>query len=681
VKRALTRLRDLFVRPGSTAGLIVMALVVGAGVGIATVLLVEGIDLVGDGTRELAEALPADWMWMFITVPAGLLLAWWLAHRLGPETAGDGVPEVMAALTVRGGEVRSRVIWLKTIVTSITLGSGGSAGREGPIVHIGGAIGSAVGRVVNLGEDQIRSLVAAGAGAGIGASFNAPIAGMLFAMEVVLGGFAIRHLNAVVVSSVTAAVVSRSLIGEELTFPIAKYPLADPRELLLYGALGILAVVVGWGFLRTLGYFEGIGSTSPSVRARWAVGFGLLVAAAGFASVLLTDDAEFLDPPVLGTGQDFVGSLLSGTSFVWWILLGLIVLKIIATSATLGSRASGGAFAPSLFMGAALGAGFVALLDPVWGFSELRSGAFALVGMSAVFAAVARAPLTSIIIVFEITQDYGLVLPLMLATTLATLLTERFHRDSVYTMALRKMGVRLTRRSDVDIFDTVMVSEAMSPVAQVIDPGMTTAEVQGHLDHIRHHGLAVVEDEELVGIITVTDILRAGGASDQITARDAMTPDPTTVTPRTPVSLALERMAALGVGRLPVVNDADPLELVGMFRREDAVGAYHRALESERETEARHERLKVRLQPGTEFFEFDIEERSIADGRLVSEVAWPEGLTLVSIRRDRGQLVPAGGTMLKAGDIVTAFGTSTAHDRVLIRLDPGAAIHEDDVGA
>jgi K+/H+ antiporter YhaU regulatory subunit KhtT len=191
----------------------------------------------------------------------------------------------------------------------------------------------------------------------------------------------------------------------------------------------------------------------------------------------------------------------------------------------------------------------------------------------------------------------------------------------------------------------------------------------------------VVEDDQLVGIITVTDILRAGGASDQVTAGDAMTPDPTTVTPSTPVSLALERMAALGVGRLPVVSDRDPLELVGMFRREDAVGAYHRALESERETEARHERLKVRLKPGTEFFEFDIEKNSIADGRLISEVAWPEGLTLVSIRRGRDLLVPAGATPLQAGDVVTAFGTASAHDRVLIRLDPGVAIHEDDVGA
>ena len=678
---ALNQLRTRIWRPDSVAGLIIIAAIVGAGVGVATVVLVEGIDLVADGTRELADILPTDWLWMFVTVPIGLLAAAVIANRLAPETSGDGVPEVAAALVVSGGYVRDRVAALKVVVTSLTLGAGGSAGREGPIVQIGSAIGSAIARRTGLGEDQVRALVAAGAGAGIGASFNAPIAGMLFAMEVILGGFHIRHLNSVVVASVSAAVVSRSLVGADLTFPIVKYPLNDFRELLAYAALGLLAVIVSVAFLRTLDSVETAVARIRSVP--WwglTLGLGLLVAGTGLASTVIVEDGDALMPEVLGTGQEFVGFLLAGGTARWWILLGLIGLKIVATSATLGARASGGAFAPSLFLGAALGAGFFAVIDPVWGFSELRPGAFALVGMSAVFAAVARAPLTSILIVFEITQDYGLVLPLMLATTLATLLTDALHRESVYTMALRRMGVRRMQRSEVDVLDTVQVSAVMSASPLLIDPDATLGEVQGHLDRSRHHGLPVVGGGRLLGVITVTDILRAGGPSDQVLARHAMTPDPVTVTPESPVSLAMERMAALGVGRLPVVDPNDADRVLGVFRREDAVRAYHHALGAATDVELTRERLRQRIGPGADFFEFAIPAGSVADGRPISEVAWPEGCTLVSVRRARHVMVPAGATLLAAGDVITAFGTPGAAERVKARLSPDPGFTLDELG-
>ena len=664
-------------RPSSTAGLIVMAGLVGAGVGVATAVLFLGIDLVSEGTRWVADTLPSDYLWMFITVPIGLWLAWWLAQRFAPEAAGDGVPEVIADLTVRGGYVRGRVAPIKIIATSLTLGAGGSAGREGPIVQIGSSIGSWFGRWANLGEDQVRSLVAAGAGAGIGASFNAPIAGMLFAMEVILGGFAIRHLNTVVVSSVTAAVVSRSLIGEELTLPLVKYPLLDFRELIAYGALGLLAVIAAWLFLKTLGFFESLSEGTRMRTGAIPIVFGLLVAALGAISLTLDDGLEGFGPTVLGTGQEFVAFLLRGGNVVWWTLIVLLLLKIVATSATIGSKASGGAFAPSLFVGAALGAGFASLLAPVWGFSELQTGAFAFVGMSAVFAAVARAPLTSILIVFELTQGYELVLPLMLATTLATLLTELIHKDSVYTMALRRMGVRVPRRSDIDILDTVHVGQVLSPVPMVVTPSTTLGEAQGLMDRSRHHGLPVMEDDRLVGIISVTDIVRAGGPSDQVTAASAMTPDPVTVTPSTPVSHALERMASLAVGRLPVVDEHDSVKLVGMFRREDAVRAYHLALDTETHHESIRDRLRIRTRPETHFFEFRVPRGSRADGRRLSEVAWPEGCTIVSIRRDREVVVPHGSTVLAAGDVLIAFGNRGSASQVEARLSP-SRYGEDD---
>jgi CIC family chloride channel protein len=286
---------------------------------------------------------------------------------------------------------------------------------------------------------------------------------------------------------------------------------------------------------------------------------------------------------------------------------------------------------------------------------------------------VARAPLTAIIIVFEITGDYSLVLPLMLAASLATFLADRVHPESAYTQALAAKGIRLISTSEVDILDTVQVGDVMSQTRAVVLPAMTTAEVQGMLDRYRHHGLPVVDgDGSLVGIITVTDVVRAGGASDQVAAADVMTPRPVTVTPGTPVAVALERMAALGVGRIPVVSDEDPDRLVGMFRREDAVRAYHHALTVETQHELARQRLRTRIAPGANFFEFVIPRGSVADGRNLKEVAWPEGATLVSVHRGRTVMVPDGNTVLEAGDIITAFATPTAQERLMNRLRQSA---------
>ncbi|HEY5579021.1 MAG TPA: CBS domain-containing protein, partial [Acidimicrobiia bacterium] len=277
------------------------------------------------------------------------------------------------------------------------------------------------------------------------------------------------------------------------------------------------------------------------------------------------------------------------------------------------------------------------------------------------------APLTAILIVFELTQDYGLVLPLMLATALATLLTDLLHRESVYTMGLRRLGVRLPRRSEVDLLDTVHVGDVYSQVPVVLDPSMPLSEAKAHMDRSRHHGLPVVDGERLVGIISVTDILRAGDTSQ---VADAMTLGPATVTPSTPVSHALERMAALGVGRLPVVAEHETTRLLGMFRREDAVRAYHLALGAETQAQRARDRLRLRTQPDTSFFEFVVPAQSRADGKELSEVAWPEGLTVVSIQRAREVLVPTGGTVIRAGDVLTAFGNETAQSQVGSRLTP-----------
>ena len=648
-----------------------MAVVVGVGVGVGAAALIELLKWMQ--SELLTLRLESGQPWIFLTVPLGLLVAWFIAKRFAPEVAGDGVPEATAALAIHGGRMRARVIPLKILATAATIGTGGSAGREGPIVQIGAAIGSVLSRRFHFSEDQIRSLVAAGAGAGIGASFNAPIAGMLFALEVILVSFAARHMSAIVIASVAAAVTTRAIVGEELAITAGTYELNSASELLLYAGLAIAVVAVGFFFLRLLDRLEGLadkyGARLGFLRP---VGVGLLVAG-----------MIFLEPRLFGTGQNVTNALLvqerisaiTGVETLWWVLILLALGKAVATSLTMSSGASGGAFMPSLFMGAAVGTGFARLVEPVWG-PELQTGAFAVVGMAAMFAVVGRAPLTAILIVFEVTgaRDYQLILPLMLTATLATFLAERFSPDSVYSMALKRRGIMIRQTGEVDLLDTIDVGSVMSELLFVAAPSDPLSDIEPRLHRGRSHGVPVVKKGELVGIITVSDITRAGGPSGQVSVAEAMTPRPVTVVPSTPVSRALERMAALGVGRLPVVDEENPEMLVGMFRREDAVRAYHEALTASTDFEMHRASLAQRTDPGAGYYDFRIPAGSMADGRAIKEVGWPEGSTLVSVRRERDVVVPTGDTVLLPGDVVTAFGTSTSKNRMIERLNAGADI-------
>ncbi|HSJ50798.1 MAG TPA: chloride channel protein, partial [Actinomycetota bacterium] len=254
------------VRQRADTGFLVVSLLVGVVVGLAAALLIWVLEAVQHAFVWAADLGPGEWI-VFASVPLGILGAWWMARRFAPEVAGDGVPEVSAALAVNAGYLSTKSIPLKILATALTLGGGGSAGREGPMVQIGGAIGSSVARRFGLGEDYVRSLVAAGAAAAIGASFNAPIAGMLFGLEVVLGSFAVRHMSAVVLASIAAAVTFRSLVPESEILQGATYRLGGPSELILYAGFAVLAVGVAYLYPRLLDRVELLGGTAP--RAAW----------------------------------------------------------------------------------------------------------------------------------------------------------------------------------------------------------------------------------------------------------------------------------------------------------------------------------------------------------------------------------------------------------------------------
>lgn len=640
---------------GRTPRLVTLAGLVGIGAGLGAIVLIKAIEWCSDGARWIIDTLTIGQIGLLLVIPLGIWISWRLTVRFAPEVAGHGVPHIIAAIAVHGGRIRARVMPLKIVATGVTIGAGGSAGREGSIAQIGSAIGSWLGRVGQLGEKDVIALVAAGAGAGISATFNAPIAGMFFAMEVILRRVSIQHVHTTVIASVAGAVVAHSILGDELTFTVTPHSFDDPRQLILFAILGVVAAGAAWLFMASLDWFE----VKPLRLPGWArpLLLGLLVAGLGL-----------WHEEILGTGQTFINQILQGQlELAWWTLLIVAVIKAVATAATLGGNGSGGIFMPSLFIGATSGYAFALLAENLWTASEVSPVAFALVGMAATFAGVAHAPLTSILIVFEITGDYGLVLPLMLVTAISTFLAQRVRPLSAYSAVLARMGVHPVETDVTDLLDTVTVGETMirAPLSATRD--ISLGEVQGILNRSRMRSLPVVEDNRLVGIVTESDIVRSGGPSDQVTAGEAMTPDPSTVDSRVPVSDALERLAALGVGQLPVVDRDHPDQVVGMFTRENVVTAYHSALGARSRAAVRSQGRGVST-PDAAFFELAIPAGSVADGRRVSEVGWPEGCVVVSVHRGSSLLVPTGATLLQANDTIIAFGSQEARDRLTARF-------------
>jgi CIC family chloride channel protein len=669
------RIRRLLNSRGQPAFL-AAALVIGFLVGLAVVLLVILVEGAAHAAEWVQDRVSSPELAFFITVPVGLFVAWAIAQRFSKNVESGGVTETISAVGLRGGYLSTRTIFPKIASTAATLGGGGSGGREGPIVMIGAAIGSSLSRYTRFSEDRIRSLVAAGAGAGIGATFNAPIAGMLFAMEVILGNLAIRHLNAVVVASVVAAVTTHTLLGEEQILSSPGGSFDDPRELLLYLVLGLIAVGAGLLFVRVLTWVGDLKERNALPDWTRPLAAGMVIATIG-----LVDDRA------LGTGQAFLSDLMrisdtDATDLVLWTLPILALLKMVTNAFTRSGGGSAGTFMPSLFIGGVLGTALAIAVQPIWVFSDLQPGSYAMVGMAATFAAVARAPLTAIIMVFEITGNYALVLPLMLAASVASFVADRIHPDSVYTMPLTRAGVHLVQTEDVDLLDTVTVGEVMTHLDDTLQPSMSLSEAARFLDESRHHGMPVVESNgELAGVLTLLDVALAEGNPDEMLVRDVMTARPITVTPTMPVSSALARMAALGVGRLPVVDDLDPQRVVGMFRRNSVVAAYHHALGATTDRHLYRQRLRQRVQPGATFYEVPVPSASDAAGKRIREVAWPEDAVLVSIRRNDGVIIPHGDTVIRVNDTLTAFGHGDSRVAVAEILEPRRDPDDEDRGA
>lgn len=643
------------------------ALIVGLGTGLGAVAfryLIQGVEWIG---YDWFPRITSQWNNAYIVIiPAiGGLIVGPLIYYFAREAKGHGVPEVMEAVALQGGRIRPIVAVVKSLASSITIGSGGSVGREGPIVQIGSALGSFLGQKLKLSDDRIRNLVACGAAGGIAATFNAPIAGVIFALEIILGEFSVQYFSSVVVSAVTASVIGRAAFGNIPAFIIPfEFGINNLWEFAFYPILGISAAIVGTIFVKMLYWTEDLFEDWKAVP-EWvkpAIG-GVLLGGIGLALPSLTGVGWERMPQVFNVGYGIIESALAG-HLALRVVLVLLVIKMIATSLTLGSGGSGGVFAPGLFMGAMFGTAFEMLVNSIFPGVTSAPGAYALVGMAAVFAATSHAPMTAVIILFELTGDYKIILPLMLTVVISTLVAQILLKgDSIYTLKLSRRGVRLQKGKDVDILQGVQISEVMQPDINSVAYDMSLKDLSDVLAQTRRHGLIVLDGQgKLWGIVTLSDLERSinnGLPLKNTLIQEIATPFDSLLTayPDESIGDALNRMSKRGVGRLPVVSRTDPSHLVGLIRRADIVRAYNLALTKRAEIQHRTQRMKMRNIDGTEFVDIKLSKDSFAIGKTVKEISdiLPNDCILISIRRDGSVIIPHGDTNFQVSDHLTAF--------------------------
>ena len=557
-------------------GLVALALLVGLGAGAGAIgfrYLILGLTEVFSGHRDYSPLghaanphVPGLGIWFVVLVPVlGGLIYGPLVSKFAPEARGHGVPEVMLSVAEMGGRIRPQVPAVKAVASALCIGSGGSVGREGPIVQIGSALGSVIGQIARVPERHLRLLVACGAAGGIAATFNAPIAGVFFALEVILGDFETASFGVVVLSSVTASAVARAVFGSSSFLHLPSFTLTSPLELVLYAGLGVLAGVVGVLFIRVLYGTEDLADRiwRGPAWARPAAGgvlLGLLLLAV---------------PQMYGVGYPVLSRAVEGHYVLVFVLV-LLVAKIAATSLTIAIGGSGGVFAPSLFMGAMLGSAFGQGVHALLPTLTAPTGAYALVGMGAVFAGSARAPITAVIILFELTGEYTIILPLMVAIVLATATSTRLSGDTIYTLKLRRRGIRIDRPRVVSVMRTVPVGTAMGSLPEPLDPHTPVAEVIARLSDRRDETLPVIDDHgRLIGIVSAIDVEERAvqhDAEELVAAQVAHTPR--TLRADDVLEDAVRALSSSEDPGLPVVA-GDTREVVGWITHRDVLQAYH----------------------------------------------------------------------------------------------------------
>jgi len=548
-----------------TRVLFTLTVVVGCLSGLAAVGFHLSIDFIA--ARVLDPLLARPLLQRVLLIPLLLIVVGFvvglLLEKVVPFARGSGIPEVKTAYVFGpGAQLSLRTVVGKFVLGALSIGSGFSLGREGPTVQICAAIGAAVGKATRRPSRVVKALISVGAAAGIAAAFNTPIAAITFAMEEVIGDLNQRLVGAIVVASVAAAVVERAMLGGRPSLTVPGYSLGNWRELFAYALLGLLAGLGATVFVRgLLGLRVFVRSlTRVPVWARPAAG-GAIMAAIGLAM-----------PQTFGIGYPTLSAALLG-QLSWPRMVLLSAGKLAATVTSYGWGLSGGIFAPSLFIGATLGGSVAHLVHPFAGPAADTVGSFALVGMGAFFAGAIRAPITSILIIFEMTGDYAIILPLMISNVISYTVAARLHPVPIYDALLRQDGVPVPEHQTHRDLRGLTVEQAMRTDLPLARVSATIGEAAGQLENSAARILAVVDDEgRLEGVVGRRELTTAGAL-----VGDVARPDVVTVFPDQSLDLALLKLGRHSVRQAPVVTRAAPALVVGMLSLEDISAAVERS--------------------------------------------------------------------------------------------------------
>lgn len=548
---------------------IIIAIGIGIASGLLNFIFVESYELLYNRVVIPFWGLPL----VVLPLVSGSLILVVLSF-IFPDILGYGFPRFLERVNLRGGIISPKETLAKAIGSCVTLGFGGSAGQEGPIAQIGGAVGSIFGQVLKVPRNKIRVLVACGVAAGIAATFNAPIAGVLFAEEIaLLRDFKIVSFVPIVIASAVGTITSRMLRGGEPIFEVPPYQLLAYKELFFYALFGIISGILAAGFIKLFyGVKDSIGELRLPNYTKPIIG-GISVALIGV-----------FFPYVLGNGYEHVEKALLG-ELPFWIALGLIVLKPLATSLTIGSGWPGGIFAPSIFIGAMIGNTFGHMVESVFTNSVNLSSAYATVGMGTFLAAITQAPLTSIFLIFEVTQNYQVVIPIMISSVLGSIVTQILVGGSLESIELRRMGLNLEEEPEVNLLKSIRVRDVMNPKVESIPENMTLRKLIEYIPKSRYTTFPVVDQKGLlVGIISVQDLrewLFEESLKDLVVVKEVATLSVLTVTPDETMDVVLKKWSKKPVEILPVVESSGSKKIVGILSRKAIITAYNRAISGE----------------------------------------------------------------------------------------------------
>jgi chloride channel protein, CIC family len=515
--------------------------------------------------------------WVILMPVIGGLIVGFMAKYGSPKIKGHGIPEAMEAVLTSRSRIEARVAILKPLSAAIAIGTGGPFGAEGPIIQTGGAFGSLVGQMISTTASERKVLLACGAGAGMAATFNTPIAGVILAIELLLFEFRARSFIPLVIACTLATSVRGVLFGQHSMFSMGNVDFDVPRGLPYYLLLGVICGIAAIGFTKLLYWVEDHFDRLP-IDDLWHPAIGAL----GLGII------GFFIPRVLGVGYDTISDILNNNLTLELLVL-ICVFKALALVISLGSGTSGGLLAPMFMSSAALGGVFAMAVNTIVPGAHLSPGAFALVAMAAVFGAASRATFAFIVFAFEITRDYNAILPLMLGCVIADLMALRYLKTSIMTEKLARRGLHVPGEYEASVLHTVRLSEVMRTDVQPIAADTSVAGLAARISRSENgltlsQGLPIADkDGLLAGVITQGDMLRAleTDPEGRETVLEAGTAVPIVAYPDEFVHDALHRMVSRNVGRLPVVSREDPRRMIGYFDRSNLLNAWTRQIEEE----------------------------------------------------------------------------------------------------